>query len=91
MKYRIVIASTIALVFIAPSANALTVVNTDKAAYSVKITPKIGKTTLLDLKANAKADIECKMGCTLSLANSSQVLDGKTAAIWIRAGKFATK
>ena len=64
----------LALAIFAPSANALTIMDKDKIAYTVKVMPKDGKEIDLALKANASADVDCKAGCQLSL-------NGKTQAV----------
>jgi hypothetical protein len=91
MDIRVLVAGALALVFAAPAANALSVVNTDKVAYAVKVAPKGGKQMDLAVKASATADVDCKKGCQLSLGGKTWDVDGKTAKIWIKAGKFVAK
>lgn len=88
MKTRIFVASALALAFLAPAAHALTVVNQDQSAYTIKIMPKGGKEMDLAVKAGAKADVDCKAGCQLSLNGKTEDVTGKLAKIVIKDGKF---
>ncbi len=89
MKTQVFVASLLALAVIAPAANAMTVQNLDTAAYKVMLTPTGGKATEVDIKANAKADVDCSKGCTLSIAGKTQTFDGKAALVKIKNGAFA--
>ena len=40
------------------------------------------------MKASSNADVDCKMGCQLSLNGKTQDIDGKLAKITIQDGKF---
>lgn len=91
MNIRVLVASALALAIAAPAANALSVVNTDKAAYTIKVTPKGGKQMDVPVKANATATVDCKTGCKLSLNGKAQDVAAKTPTIWIKSGTFATK
>ena len=53
-----------------------------------EVMPKGGKEMDLAVKGNASADVDCKMGCTLSLGGKTEAIDGKMAKIAIKAGKF---
>jgi hypothetical protein len=88
MNMRVFVASAIALAFVAPTANALTILDKDKTAYTVKVTPKGGKEADLAVKADSQADVDCKMGCQLSLNGKNQNVDGKLTKIVIKDGKF---
>lgn len=91
MKIRLIFASLATLAVMATAANALSVVNTDKASYTIKVTPKGGKAMELTLKANATATIDCKAGCQLALNGKTQDVDAKATRIWIKSGAFASK
>jgi hypothetical protein len=82
-------ASLLALAAIAPAANAMTVQNLDKMAYRLMLTPTGGKAMEVDVKANAKADVDCAKGCTISFDGKTQTCDGKAALVKIKDGKFA--
>ena len=43
MNIRVFVAGAFALAILAPSANALTIVDKDKTAYTVKVMPKAGR------------------------------------------------
>ena len=88
MNIRVFVAGAFALAVLAPSANALTIVDKDKTAYTVKVMPKGGKEIDLAVKASSNADVDCKMGCQLSLNGKTQDIDGKLAKITIQDGKF---
>lgn len=89
MSIRVFVASAFALAVLVPVANALTIDNKDKAAYTVKVTPKGGKEMDLAVKAASNTTVDCKMGCSLSLGGKTQSVDGKVAKIFIEGGKFA--
>ena len=91
MNIRIIAVSITALAIMATAANALSVVNTDNTAYTIKVTPKGGKAMNLALKPNASANVDCKAGCQLALNGKTQDVDGKAVKIWIKAGVFAVK
>ena len=88
MNIRVFVAGALALAVLAPAANALTIDNKDKAAYTLKVVPKGGKEMDLAVKANSSADVDCKMGCTLTLGGKTESVDGKLAKITITGGKF---
>ena len=88
MKTTVFMTGLLALTILAPAANALTIENTDKAPYTLKWTPKGGKAADLEVKASAKADIDCKAGCVLSLGGKDTTVDGKLVKIMIKGGKL---
>ena len=88
MNIRVVAASVLALAVLAPAANALTIDNQDKTAYTLKVTPKGGKETDLAVKANSSATVDCKQGCTLTLGGKTEAVDGKLAKIAIKSGQL---
>lgn len=89
MNIRILMASALALAVIAPvSANALTINNKDKTAYTLKVTPKGGKAMDLAVKPSASADVDCKMGCAISLGGKVENVTAKTAKLMIKGGKL---
>ena len=71
-----------------PVPSALTITNKDKAAYTVKVTPTGGKEMDLAVKADSNAQVDCKMGCQLSLNGKTQNVDGKLVTITIKDDKF---
>ena len=89
MNIRVLVASAAALAVLAPvAANALTIDNQDKTAYTLKVTPKGGKEMDLAVKAAASADVDCKMGCKIMLDGKVQKVGGTIAKIAIKDGKF---
>ena len=88
MNIRVFMASALALAAIASSANALTIMDKDKTAYTVKVMPKGGKEIDLAVKASASADVNCNTGCQLSLNGKTQNVDSKLTRITIQGGKF---
>jgi hypothetical protein len=89
MKNNIFMLSLLALVAVAPAANALTVQNDDKAAYTIKVVPTGGKEFDLSVKASAKTDVDCAKGCTLALNGKTETVDGKAKLVKIESGAFA--
>ena len=89
MNTRVLMGCALALAIFAPSANALTIMDKDKTAYTVKVMPKGGKEIDVALKANANADVDCKAGCQLSLNGNTHAVDGTVSKIFIQDGKFA--
>ena len=88
MKTRVFVASALALAVLAPVANALTIDNMDKSAYTLKVMPKGGKEMNLAVKANANTNVDCKMGCTLSFNGKTETIGSKQTKIAIKNGKF---
>lgn len=84
MNIRVLVASALALGVLATSANALSVVNEDNAAYTLKITQKSGKPIDLAIKAKATASIDCKDGCTIALNGKTQAFDTKVVKFMIK-------
>ncbi len=89
MKTNIFMLSLLALVAVAPAANALTVQNDDKAPYTIKVVPTAGKAFDVSVKAAAKAEIDCAKGCTLALNGKTETVDAKAKIVTIKAGAFA--
>ncbi len=89
MNTRVLMGCALALAIFAPSANALTIMDKDKAPYTVKVMPNGGKEIDVALKANATADVDCKAGCQLSLNGKTRNVDGTLTQITIQDGKFA--
>lgn len=81
--------SLLALVALAPAANALTVQNDDKTPYTVTVTPKGGKAFELAIKGSAKGEVECGKGCDLALNGKTQTFDAKAKLVKIESGAFA--
>lgn len=89
MTYRAITVAAFALAAFIPAANALTIDNQDKSAYTLKVTPKGGKEVDLAVKANATATVDCGKGCKIMLGSASQEVDGKAAKLTIKGGKLA--
>lgn len=89
MKTHVLVAGALALAVIAPAtANALTIDNQDKAAYTLKVKPKGGKEVDLAVKASSSSDVDCKTGCKIMLGGITQKIDGKATKLIIKDGKF---
>jgi hypothetical protein len=89
MKIRALMAGALALAFIVPAANAMTVYNTDKTAHTVIFTPAKGKPQHIALKAHAHRTLSCSAGGTLAMGKISETCTAKTAKVMIKNGKFA--
>lgn len=89
MKNNIFMLSLLALVALAPAANALTVQNDDKAPYTIKVVPTAGKAFDISIKASDKAEIDCAKGCTLALNGKTETVDAKAKLVKIESGAFA--
>jgi hypothetical protein len=88
MRTHLLIAAALALSATVTSANALTVVNSDKVSQAVTVTPQGGKAHRLVIKANRSGGYDCAKGCELRLGAHKAHFDAKTHKIWIKAGKF---
>jgi hypothetical protein len=88
MKINILVATALAFATVIPAANALTIVNQDKAAYKLTVTPTGGKAKEVDLKANGKVNAACKKGCDVSFNNQTMTYEAKTKQVMIKDGKF---
>jgi hypothetical protein len=89
MNIRVLMAGAVALAVMAPAAaNALTINNQDKTAYTLKVTPKGGKEMDIAVKAASAADVDCKMGCKIMLGNTVEKVGGSVAKLSIKDGKF---
>ena len=84
MNIRVLVASAFALGVLATAANALTVVNEDNAAYTLKIVPKTGKAIDFAVKAKATETVDCKDGCTIALNGKTQAFDAKAVKFMIK-------
>jgi hypothetical protein len=91
MNIRVLVASAFAFGILATAANALTVVNEDTAAYTLKVTPKAGKEVDVAIKAKATADFDCKDGCTVVLNGKSQAFDAKAVKFMIKGAAIVLK
>ena len=88
MRTQLLIAAAFALSATVTSANALTVVNSDKVSHAVMVTPHGGKTHRLVIKANHTGNYNCAKGCELKLGAQKAHYDAKTQKIWIKDGRF---
>jgi hypothetical protein len=88
MKSAFILAAALAALIAVPAANALTVVNADKATETITFSPKHGKHQHIALKRNHRVSLNCARGCELSLGKHKAMFTGKTARVWIRHGKF---
>jgi hypothetical protein len=88
MRTHLLIAAALALSATVTSANALTLVNSDKVSHAVMVTPHGGKAHRLVIKANHAGSYDCAKGCELRLGSHKAHFDAKTQKIWIKDGKF---
>jgi hypothetical protein len=88
MRTHILIAAALALAATVTSANALTVVNSDKTSHAVMVTPQGGKVHKLIIKASRSASYNCVKGCELRLGAEKAHYDAKIHKIMIKNGKF---
>jgi hypothetical protein len=88
MRTHLLIAAALALSATVTSANALTVVNSDKVTRAVMVTPQGGKSHRLVIKANHSGSYDCTKGCQLKLGSHKAHYDAKVQKIWIKGGKF---
>jgi hypothetical protein len=90
MRIPLLIAAALALSAAVTSANALTVVNSDKTSHAVMVTPMGGKAHKLIIKARHSGRYDCAKGCELRLGASKAHFGGKVQKIWIKGGKFVS-
>jgi hypothetical protein len=88
MRTQLLIAAALALSATVTSANALTVVNSDKVGHAVMVTPQGGKAHRLVIKANQAGNYDCAKGCELKLGTHKAHYDAKTQKIRIKGGMF---
>lgn len=90
MRGHLLVAAALALAATVTSANALSIVNTDKASHAVTATPAGGKAHEYVIKARQTGHINCAKGCELQLGVAKAHFDGKVHKIWIKSGKFVS-
>ncbi|WP_119391636.1 hypothetical protein [Taklimakanibacter lacteus] len=90
MRAHLLIAAALALATTVSSANALTLVNSDKTSHAVMVTPQGGKTHKLVIKGRHSANYKCARGCELRLGAGKAHYDAKVQKIWIKGGKFVS-
>ena len=88
MRTHFLIVAALALSATVTSANALTLVNSDKVSHAVMVTPQGGKAHRLVIKANHVVSYDCAKGCELKLGTHKAHYDAKIQKIWIKGGKF---
>ncbi|MGE0006550.1 MAG: hypothetical protein AB7S92_13270 [Parvibaculaceae bacterium] len=88
MRTHLLIAAALALSASVTSANALTVVNSDKVTRAVMVTPQGGKAHRLVIKASHTGHYDCAKGCDLRLGAQKAHFGGKVEKIWIKGGKL---
>jgi phage gp45-like len=88
MRTQLLIAAALALSATVTSANALTVVNSDKVGHAVMVTPQGGKAHRLVIKASHAGNYNCARGCELKLGTHKAHYDAKTQKIRIKGGMF---
>lgn len=88
MIVRSLIAAGLAAGLMVSAANAVTVVNTDKAKASFVYTPKGGKAHHYTLAANHHMKFFCSYGGSFTLGKSTEACTAKTSQIMIKAGKL---
>jgi hypothetical protein len=90
MRGHLLVAATLALAATVTSANALSIVNTDKANHAIMAKPNGGKVHEFVIKARQTGHINCAKGCELQLGVAKTHFDGKIHKIWIKSGKFVS-
>lgn len=90
MRAHLLVAAALALAATVTSANALSIVNTDKANHAIMATPNGGKAHEFVIKARHTGHISCTKGCELQLGVAKTHFDGKVHKIWIKGGKFVS-
>ena len=88
MRTHLLIAVALALGATVTSANALTLVNSDKASHALLITPQGGKVHKLVIKGNHSGTADCAKGCEVQLGKEKAHYDSKTQKIMIKGGKL---
>jgi hypothetical protein len=88
MRTQLLIAAALALSATITSANALTVVNSDKVTHAVMVIPQGGKAHRLVIKANHAGTYNCAKGCELKLGAQKAHYNAKIQKVWIKGGKF---
>jgi hypothetical protein len=88
MRTHILIAAALALSATVTSANALTLINSDKVSHAVMVTPQGGKIHRLVIKANHAGRYDCAKGCEFRLGSQRAHYDSKTQKVWIKSGRF---
>lgn len=89
MNTHVFVVSVLAFAALSPiSANALTVNNKDQLFYKLKVTPNGGPAMNVAIRANGKTNVDCKMGCTLSLSGQADKIDARMPTINIKDGKL---
>ena len=89
MFIRSLIAAGVAAGLMVSAANAVTVVNTDKAKVAFVYTPHNGKAHHYTLAANHHRSFACKSGGTFTIGKSVESCSAKTAKILIKGGRLA--
>lgn len=90
MRTHLLIAAALALATTVSSANALTVVNSDKTSHAVTVTPQGGKAHKFVIKGSHSGTYRCAKGCDLQLGANKAHYDAKVRKIWIKSGKFVS-
>jgi hypothetical protein len=88
VRTHLLIAAALALSATVTSANALTVVNSDKVSHAVMVITQGGKAHRLVIKANHSGSYNCAKGCELKLGTHKAHYNSKIQKIWIKGGKF---
>ena len=90
MRTPILVAAALALAATVTSANALSIVNTDKTNHAVMAMPTGGKEHKIVIKGQHTSHFNCAKGCELQLGSEKAHFDGKTQKIMIKDGKFVS-
>ncbi|HTN96484.1 MAG TPA: hypothetical protein VL101_05875 [Nordella sp.] len=90
MRTHLLVAAALALAATVTSANALSIVNTDKTNHAVMATPAGGKLHKFVIKAQHTSNYNCSKGCELELGGQKAHFNGKIHKIWIKGGKFVS-
>ncbi len=90
MRGHLLVAAALALAATVTSANALSIVNTDKTSHAVMATPDGGKAHKIVIKAQHAGTYNCSKGCELRLGGEKAHFNGKVHKILIKDGKFVS-
>lgn len=90
MRGHLLVAAALALAATVTSANALSIVNTDKTNHDVVATADGGKTHKIVVKAQHASTFKCPKGCELQIGDQKEHFDGKVHKILIKDGKFVS-
>lgn len=88
MRSHLLVAAALALAATVTSANALSIVNTDKTSHTFMLTPAGGKAAKVVLKASASGTYDCSKGCEVRMGALKSNYDASVQKLEIKGGKF---